>query len=120
MRPWTSRALLKGAASKGADIICQRIKSIEAVLTGSHWSVAQRIEVSPQETQALAAREELSGAQKEAYDDSKVRYLSSLQDGRKGKGKSKEGQQQEYRKDKGKSKGSKGDKGKQKEESASK
>ena len=63
-------ALIKGSASKGTDILCQRLKSIEAVMSGTHWSVAQRSEVSPQESQVLAAKEELSGAQKEAYDRS--------------------------------------------------
>ena len=73
------------------------------------------LEVSPQEAQVLAAKEELSGVQKEAYDDSKVRYLSSLQDGRKGKGKTKEKEGLDYHKGKGKSKSNKGSKEKAKD-----
>ena len=109
-------ALMKGAASKGTDVLCQRLKSIEAVMSGTHWSVAQRLEISPQEAQVLAAKEELSGAQKEAYDDSKVRYLSSLQDGRKGKSKGKERESTDHNKGKGKQKSGKSGKEKKDEQ----
>lgn len=62
----------------------------------------------------------MSGAQKEAYDDSKVRYLSSLQDGRKGKSKGKEREGTEIQKGKGKGKSSKGNREKPKDDSNAK
>ena len=111
--------LLKGHPARAADLMRQRLKSIESVLSGAHWSVAQRMEIAPQEGLFLAAAQELPAAQKDAYSESKVRHLAGLPDGRKGKGKSKEKERERYDhpKGKGKSKGSgKADRTKAKED----
>ena len=116
--------LVRGSPARAADVIAQRIKSIESSLSGSHWSVSQRLEVCPQDTMSLAAQEELSSAQRAAADEAKVTYLAGLPDGRRSKGKGKEkdkGQpvRKEFDKGKGRTSG-KGDSRKQKEEQAAK
>ena len=116
--------LVRGSPARAADVIAQRIKSIESSLSGSHWSVSQRLEVCPQDTMSLAAKEELSSAQRAAADEAKVTYLAGLPDGRRSKGKGKEkdkGQpvRKEFDKGKGRTSG-KGDSRKQKEEQAAK
>ena len=42
--------LMKNKAAAAADVVTQRIKSLEQSLNGSHWSVAQKLEVLPSET----------------------------------------------------------------------
>ena len=116
--------LIRGSPARAADVIAQRIKSIESSLSGSHWSVSQRLEVCPQDTMSLAAKEELSSAQRAAADEAKVTYLAGLPDGRcsKGKGKEKDKGQpvrKEFDKGKGRTSG-KGDSRKQKDDQAAK
>ena len=116
-------ALLRGVPSKTADILAQRIKSIEATMSGSHWSVSQRMELAPQEGQVLADQVELSAAQKDAHAESKLKYLSTLPEGRRSKGKGGEKGKEvgDFKKDKGKHKGqSKGDKTRPKEDTGTK
>ena len=113
--------LVRGSPARTADILSQRLKSIETVLGGTHWSVAQRMELSPQEGLYIAAPQEVSAAQKDAYSESKVRQLASQPDGRKGKGKSQEKPKEHYdqKREKGKGQGSnyKGEKTKPAEQS---
>ena len=54
-------ALLKGSPSKCTDILCQRLKSIEASMSGTHWSVAQRLELTPQEAQCPCCKRRVVG-----------------------------------------------------------
>ena len=111
--------LLRGYPARTADVLSQRLKSIETVLGGTHWSVAQRMELAPQKGLYIAAPQEVSAAQKD-YAESKVRSLAAMPDGRKGKGKSTEkGKDFDSRRDKGKGKNSnKGDKQKAKDDNA--
>ena len=111
--------LVKGVPARAADVVAQRIKSIESTLGGAHWTVSQRLEVCPQDTMTLAAREELSSAQKAAAEEAKISFLASQPEGRssKGKGKDKDkGSSYRTSQDKGKGKSSnKGDKNKKEE-----
>ena len=103
-------AIVRGKISGGLDILCQRLKATEMVCTGSHWTVAQKVEVLPNDSATLIKRPELSNAQKEAYAESKVKFLASQPEGRRGKGKGdgkKDGKNDRKGDDK---KGSKGDK----------
>lgn len=103
-------AIVRGKISGGLDILCQRMKATEMVCTGSHWTVAQKVEVLPTDSATLTKRPELSNAQKEAYAESKVKFLASQPEGRRGKGKGdgkKDGKNDRKGDDK---KGSKGDK----------
>lgn len=118
-------ALLRGRAAQAVDCLLQRVKSVEATMAGSHWSVSQRLEIPPLDLQTIAPREELLSAQRAAAEDAKTRHLASLPDGRsrgKGQSKSKEGTGQETGRrdrDRGKGKGAgKQDKGKRREEEA--
>ena len=108
--------LLRGRVAQAVDVMLQRIKSVEATIAGSHWSVSQRLEIPPLDAQLIAPREEIITAQKAAAIDARSKFLASQPDGRgksKGGGKSKEPGYQDWRsdRDKGKSKGS-GRKGK--------
>lgn len=83
--------LVKGRVASAVDALGQRMKSIEASLQGSHWTVSQRLEVLPSEQTAITAMmAELGEARREVQEESKQRHLASLQEGRrKGAGKTK-------------------------------
>ena len=106
--------LQRGRAAQAADVLTQRVKSCEIVLGGSHWSIAQRLEVPTQENVMVAQRVEVANAQRESYQESKTRYLASGPAGRKGdekgklKGKGGKNRDGDYGKDGGK-KGDHGD-----------
>ena len=119
--------LTKGKCAAACDLIVQRIKSQELTMSGSHWSVSQRLEVAPPEHQNLAAAAELKDAQKDIYGEAKVRHLASFPEGRplgrggKSQGKSSDGKDpQGWKGDRGrkggKGQGNKGDGGKKKDE----
>ena len=110
--------LLKGRPARACDTLLQRMKAIESVLLGAQWSVAQRLEVTPADSLAMAGREEMVTAQRAAYEESKAKQLAALPDGRpKGKSSSK-GKEESRQKGKGKSSGK--EKGRPKEDSATK
>ena len=69
--------LLKGKAAAAADLLIQRVKSIEHTMAGSHWTVSQRLEILPGEHQILTASAEASAAQKELYQETKLRNLAA-------------------------------------------
>ncbi len=88
--------IIKGNPSRTADVISQRLKSLELILSGSHWSVAQRLECTGPDNPTISSRSEVKSAQKETYEDVRMRQLAShpgprLDDkGKGGKGKTKE------------------------------
>ena len=92
--------LLKGRVASAADLLAQRLKSSEASMAGTHWTVSQRMEVPQAENLTIAPKSEVHQAQKENYSESRVAYLASLPPGRRGEEKG------------GKGRGGKGDKGK--------
>lgn len=77
--------LVRGLPSRAADTLSQRLKSVEAVAGGAHWSVAQRMELPPSDGVTLSEGPELRYAQKETYESSKSHYFASNPSGR-GKG----------------------------------
>lgn len=78
-------SLLKSRPAQTLDILCQRLKAQEAVLGGTSWTVAQKIELASGEAPALIARGELQTAQRESYLDSRARYQSQAAGPAKGK-----------------------------------
>lgn len=94
------------------------MKSCQAVLEGSHWSVAQRLELLVPENQMVVPMPELSSARKDVYEESKARQNAAGMEGRpsfpKGGGKKGEEQRKGSGKDKrqGKGQGGKNDQGK--------
>ena len=92
--------LLRGRACQAMDVLAQRLKSVEAVSSGAHWQVAQRMEVTPPDLALIAQPGELRGAQKESYEDSRTLWLASNPGG--GKDKNKKGPKGDPRKGDGK------------------
>ena len=74
--------VLRGQPAGAADTLTQRIKSVEQILLGSHWSVAQRLEVLPQDSASITALPEAREAQREVYSEARLRWLASNADGR--------------------------------------
>lgn len=70
--------MVKSKPACALDVAIQRLKSIEATSSGSHWSVSQRLEILPAEVSTLSVGPELSAAQKEMHSDSKTQFLASL------------------------------------------
>eukprot|EP00439_Symbiodinium_sp_Y106_P015894 s8831_g2.t1 len=110
--------LLRGRVASAADVLCQRLKSLESLSGGSHWSTCQKLEVVPEEGASLVGREEAKIANWESREESKTRWIASLPNGRfeprtgagKGawyKGKESFRESQEEDKGKGKDKGKK-------------
>lgn len=91
------------------------MKAQEAVLNGTNWAVAQRVELASADSTALIARGELASAQKENYLDSRARWQTQATGpgkggAPKGKGKTKESSGKDDKKDeKGKDRGKGGE-----------
>lgn len=106
--------LIKARPSHACDIASQRLKSLENIMQGVHWTVAQKLEVPIQDYQSITAREELRSAQRETFQENRTLYLAGK--GAKGPGDKGKGAKGDYKGDKGekgdnvKGKGKKGDK----------
>ena len=85
-------ALLRARPAQALDILCQRLKAQETVLSGTSWAVAQRLELASQDTTTLIPRGELQSAQRETYLDSRAKWQATSSQGGKGgqKGKGKD------------------------------
>eukprot|EP00438_Fugacium_kawagutii_P006828 Skav227026 [mRNA] locus=scaffold456:236256:249187:+ [translate_table: standard] len=80
--------LVRNRPSAAADVLIQRMKSTEAtVVGGSHWTVAQKMEVLPSETNVVAGMEELTHARRETYQEAKTKALAAQPEGRPKTGK---------------------------------
>lgn len=104
-------AIGRGRIAVGMDIAAQRLKSLEASARGTHWSVARRLEIAPQEDRILTGDNELRGAQRDVYQESRLKYFASQPDGRgqgQQKGKGKSGGKEESDKGDSRRKGGKG------------
>ena len=98
----TIDTLLRGKTALAVDILCQRLKAQEATLAGTHWAVAQKVELASGEATALLARGELQSAQKESYLDARAKWQSQssgIKGAPKGKTKGKDHQGKDDRKD---------------------
>lgn len=106
--------LLRNKPACAADILTQRLKAMESGLNGAHWTVSQRLEIVGQDIQEITGREEIGLAQKDVYQEAKVRYYAGFQDGRPKGGKhSSKGKETKDEAGKGKRTGKgKGDKSK--------
>lgn len=65
--------LLLGRPASALDTLVQRVKALELQATGSHFSIAQRLELLPREEEVLAGRMEAKEAAREAREDYKAR-----------------------------------------------
>lgn len=82
-------ALLRSRPAQALDILCQRLKAQEAVLSGTNWAVAQRLELASPDATSLIPRGELQVANRESYLDSRARWQSQSTTGAKGTNKGK-------------------------------
>lgn len=101
--------LLMARPAEALDALGQRLKSLELMIGGQHWSTAQRVEVVPPMEATMSSRAELQLAQKEANLDSRIKGTGSQWEKGKGKTKTKE---REKGKEKGKGSGKQKDEGK--------
>ena len=88
--------LAKGKPAQAGDVLCQRLKALEAGASGTHWSITQKLEVAQADSSGIAQRLEMKNAQKENYEDHRTRVMNAGPGGKgkdekgKGKGKGKE------------------------------
>ena len=110
-------SLLRGRPAQTMDILCQRLKAQEAVLAGTNWSIAQKLELAAPDSNTLVPRSELQTAQRESYLDSRAKWQTQSAPSMKGNSKGKQKGQgdpprrdekrEDGRKDKGKGGGEK-------------
>ena len=53
---------MSGNVAGSLDILLQRLKSAESTLSGTHWTVSQRLEILPQDSLTLTPLQEMSRA----------------------------------------------------------
>ena len=105
-------ALLRGRPAQCLDVLLQRMKAQEAIVHGTPWMIAQRMELVGNEQALIAGRSEMKSVQKENQEDAKTRWPSQGGSGKTGQDK---GGNKGGKKD-GKGAGNKGDKNKGKGE----
>lgn len=98
--------ILKGKVAMALDVLIQRIKSSESTLLGNHWQTSQRMEVLDPELLGIAGVQEVGLAQRETYNEAKLRRAAAAPEGRPGAGKGSNSKGKDGRKE------GKGDKGK--------
>ena len=74
--------LLSGNPAMAMDTLSQRFKSVESILGGCHWTVAQRLEIVPPDNVQLTPAQEMNLARRDVFEESRMRWLSSQPDGR--------------------------------------
>ena len=69
--------LLQGRVAACSDLLCQRIKSLEAIGKGNHWQVARQLELVRAEAQGITNDDEALQAARRAREEAKLRSLTS-------------------------------------------
>ena len=69
--------LLLGKIAWTADILAQRLKSLEALSRGTHWSIARQLELIKADPQSITGEEEGRDAARAARDEEKLRQSLS-------------------------------------------
>ena len=95
--------MLRGQLPEAMDTLTQRVKSLEAQISGLAWTAAQRLELLPSDTATLSSRQELKIATTEQRAEAQAHQSGAWWS----KGTGKEGSKGE-RTEKGKGKGKKG------------
>ena len=70
-------ALLQNKPAAAADILCQRLKALEGLSRGNHWSVTRQIELVRTDQHGLAQDVESLAAARRAREEGKLRALVS-------------------------------------------
>lgn len=76
--------LLLGKIAGCADILSQRLKSLESLVRGNHYSVGRQLELIKADTLGIAANSEALAAAKRAREEDKLRSLVASPMGSKG------------------------------------
>jgi hypothetical protein len=95
---------MSGNVAGCLDTLLQRLKSSESTLAGTHWTVSQRLEILPQDHVLLTPLPEMTTARKDVFEETKMKYLASMPEGRNASASGKGG-------GKGKAEGKDGSKG---------
>jgi hypothetical protein len=83
--------LLLGKVAWTADVLSQRLKSLEALSCGTHWSVARQLELIRSDPMSITGEAEGLDAAKAARDEEKLRQSMSKGGGPRGAPKGKKG-----------------------------
>lgn len=67
--------MIQGKASAACDLLSQRLKALETLSRGGHWTVARQHELCRLDDGGIAGDEESRNAAKEAREEEKVRSL---------------------------------------------
>lgn len=118
--------LLKARPASAMDVLLQRLKSQEISMSGTHWAIAQRLELVGPDGLTITGVEELGMAKKDHYVENRVKGQSNYPDTRtswpsKGGAKGREDRKDQGKGTKGKGgKGGKNDAGAKKDDTATK
>lgn len=76
--------LLQGKAAAAADILAQRLKALEALSRGSHWTMARQLELVRVDQTGITEEVESMEAARAAREEEKLKALTSRSPGGKG------------------------------------
>lgn len=97
--------LLQGRCAESADLMIQRLKSMERVTQGSSWSAAEKMELAPMLNTQISLRVEVEAANREANLDLKAKgQMGGMYAPKGSAGKGKKGKTEEKGPGKGKRK----------------
>jgi hypothetical protein len=104
-------SLLRGRVAEGMDIGAQRLKSLEMMAQGAHWTVSQQQELLPREGASMSTTTEFQLASRQAREEGKAKLDATRPYGARGSssGKGEEWTKGSGKKGGGKYKGQKGD-----------
>ena len=102
----------RGRVASGMDVLTQRLKSLEALGRGSHWSLCRQYELITTDTWGMTEEQERWSAARQAREEDRLRGLMSRAPGSKGGEASYQGKSRKGKDQKGGGKGQQNDAGK--------
>ena len=103
--------LARGCVASCMDLLTQRLKSLEALGKGAHWSLCRQYELVRVEETGIAEETEKLSAARRAREEEKLRSLMTRPQGSKGGETSQGGKNRKGKEGKGANKGGSGDSG---------
>ena len=76
--------LLQGKVASTCDVLCQRLKSLESLSRGSHWTVARQLELIRSDPGSITGEAENLDAAKRAREEEKLRSSMTRPQGARG------------------------------------
>lgn len=104
--------LLQGHIARGMDVLAQRVKALETIARGGHWSVARQVELVNIENQGMSEQGESLAAARAAREQERLRTLVSRNPSNRGVDYSQGGGKARKGKEKGTGKGTSNEGGK--------